>query len=94
MGKASIWLSTLLSIVLFATSVAVLSIDRIESCLLEEIQKYKSVSNVKSPPIFHLHFGDPVVEIFNAINSSDIKRIKSLNKCVKLEDSSLFEDAT
>ena len=93
-GRGSKLFSLLLSLLLFSNSIAVLSLDRIESCLLKEGQQSKAIVSQKSSPIFHLHFGDPAVEVFNALNSSDIRRIKSLSKCVKLEDSTLFDDAT
>jgi hypothetical protein len=78
----------------FVESLAVLSVDRIESCMLEAVQKMKDFSSKKSAEMFHLHFGDPAVEIFNVINPADIKRIKILNKCVQIEDASLFKDTT
>jgi hypothetical protein len=73
-------------------SLAILSVDRIETCLLDLIEKSKPILAKKDPALFHLHFGDPAIEIFNVINKSDIKRIKYLAKCVELEDSSLLED--
>ena len=82
----------ILLLFLIADSIAVLSVDRIESCLLKETQN-NNVSNVPEPPMFHLHFGDPAVEVFNSINPTDIRRIKSLRHCVQLEDLSLFTDS-
>ena len=93
-GTASVFSFLVIFLILIPTSVTAYPLDGIESCLLTEDQlQQRSSSNKKIPPLFHLHFGDPAVEILNAVNSSDIRRIEALRKCVELEDSSLYEDA-
>ena len=91
---ASVFSCLVIFLILVSTSVTAYPLDGIESCLLNEDQlQQRRSSNKKIPPLFHLHFGDPAVEILNALNSSDIRRIEALRKCVELEDSSLCEDA-
>ena len=91
-GAASVFFCLVIALHLVSTSLAAYPLHSIESCLLNEDQKPWSFSKEKIPPLFHLHFGDPAVEILNALNSSDIRRIETLRKCVELEDSSLYED--
>lgn len=78
-------------LLLLVKTTAFFSIDRIESCLMEKVEQEANTPSKRGAAMFHLHFGDPAVEVLNAINSSDIRRIKSLSNCVKVEDTFLFE---
>jgi hypothetical protein len=69
------------------------SIERIRECVKDEEVLGRKIKNVEGT-IFNLHYGDPAVEVFNIVSSKDMRKLVYLNKCVKLEDSSLFEDRT
>ena len=77
----------------FFCSDAEVSIERIEICLSAYTKKDSTNAGKKSTKLFHLHFGDPVVEVLNALTSFDALRIKALSNCVKQEDSFLFEES-
>lgn len=77
----------------FLYSHASLSLDLIEICLLAETQDAATTTEKNDAKLFHLHFGDPAVEVLNALKSSDILRIKLLSKCIKREELFLFEES-
>ena len=77
----------------FFCSDAEVSIERIEICLSAYTKEDSTNAGKKSTKLFHLHFGDPVVEVLNALTSFDALRIKALSNCVKQEDSFLFEES-
>lgn len=92
--KFSIHILHIFLLLLFSVIVnSKFSIERIRECVKDEEVLGRKMKNVEGT-IFSLHYGDPAVEVFSILNSKDMRRLVYLNKCVKLEDSSLFEDRT
>lgn len=66
-----------------------MSIDRVNDC-------YHQRSNAKNwkkkkDDTFHMHYGDPAVELFNIFSDDDVKRLQLLSVCITEEDSSYFK---
>ena len=80
-------------VLFFFRSDAEVSIERIKFCLLADAKEDKATAGKENAKLFHLHFGDPVVEVLNALTSLDALRIKALSNCVKQEDLFLFEES-
>lgn len=90
--RHALWAAVFVFLLLFYSDAEVPT-ERIEICLSAYTKEDSTNAGKKSTNLFHLHFGDPVVEVLNALTSFDALRIKALSNCVKQEDPFLFEES-
>ncbi len=59
--------------------------ERVRSCMKRRLGDKKYRTKLLDD-MFSMHYGDPAIETFYALNSQDLKRLAALNECVISED--------